>query len=145
MMALEQQTPTAAHWTQPQYDSLFEPATEQASQRFAWVAEDQAEAEDRATPIVGFSVAHKIDDEWELENIVVSAASRRNGVATRLLAALIEHARSAESRRIFLEVRESNHGARVLYRKAGFDEAGLRKNYYKDPVEDAILYRRSLS
>jgi ribosomal-protein-alanine N-acetyltransferase len=141
MMALEQQSPAAAHWTEPQYERWFAPATApQLSEHFAWIAE----AEGEATPIAGFLVAHKIDTEWELENIVVSQASRRRGVGTLLVRELIEHARSAQGSRIFLEVRESNHGARALYCKAGFEEAGLRKGYYANPVENAILCRLSL-
>jgi ribosomal-protein-alanine N-acetyltransferase len=144
-MALEKQNPLAAHWTQPQYDSLFLPATiGEPSQRFAWVADDESRGEDRTIPILGFLVAHKVDTGWELENIAVSETSHRRGVGTLLLAALIAHARSAKGSRIFLEVRESNHTARALYRKAGFEEAGLRKGYYANPAEDAILYRLSL-
>jgi ribosomal-protein-alanine N-acetyltransferase len=44
---------------------------------------------------------------------------------------------------VFLEVRESNSAARTLYEKAGFEATGLRKSYYANPVEDAVLYRRS--
>ena len=45
---------------------------------------------------------------------------------------------------MFLEVRESNIAARKLYEKAGFEPTGRRKSYYTDPLEDALLYRRSL-
>jgi ribosomal-protein-alanine N-acetyltransferase len=145
-MALEQQSPAAAHWTAEQYDNFLAPPTSQPpSQRFAWVAKHQGEDQSRATPVLGFLVAHKVDAEWELENIVVSEASRRQGVATLLLGELIAHARSSPGNSIFLEVRETNHGARSLYRKAGFEEVGLRKSYYANPSEDAILCRLRLS
>jgi [ribosomal protein S18]-alanine N-acetyltransferase len=54
------------------------------------------------------------------------------------------HARAQRGSGIFLEVRESNQSARALYRKVGFKETGLRRSYYADPTEDAILCRLSL-
>ncbi len=118
-----------------------------ASQRCAWVMESVAQEKIPTEPtgVLGFLIAHKIDSEWELENIAVAEKARRHGVATRLLTELVEHARAENGRAIFLEVRESNHLARSLYRKAGFEETGVRKNYYSDPRESAILYRRSIS
>ncbi len=77
-----------------------------------------------------------------MENITVSAMARRHGVATQLLGALLEHVHAETGSAIFLEVRESNQPARRLYSKAGFQETGLRKNYYSSPREDAVLYRR---
>ncbi len=140
MMTLERQSPAAAHWSQEQYDALFVTASGEQPGRLAWDAEDE-----RSTPeVVAFLVAHRVDAEWELENIVVAECVRRRGVATLLLNALIAHARAAQSNAIFLEVRESNQGARALYRKAGFEEVGLRKSYYSNPPEDAILCRLRL-
>jgi ribosomal-protein-alanine N-acetyltransferase len=89
-------------------------------------------------------VAHRVDAEWELENVVVAETARRRGVGTLLLEELIAHARSSEGSGIFLEVRQSNQNARALYRRVGFEETGLRKSYYSDPPEDAILCRLSL-
>jgi ribosomal-protein-alanine N-acetyltransferase len=45
---------------------------------------------------------------------------------------------------VFLEVRESNAAARTLYENAGFEQTGRRRSYYTSPLEDAILYRRTL-
>jgi ribosomal-protein-alanine N-acetyltransferase len=141
MMQLEQQSPPAAHWSQQRYEDLFEPAgSQQRSERFAWLVQEKGEARE----ILGFLVAHRLDAEWELENIVVADKARRRGVATRLLSEFIAQARAARGSRIFLEVRRSNQSARALYRKAGFDETGSRKSYYSDPPEDAILCRLSL-
>jgi [ribosomal protein S18]-alanine N-acetyltransferase len=136
MMELESQSPAAAHWPRQQYEGLFVPKGDQhRAERFAWVAEEESEARE----VFAFLVARKIDSEWELENIAVARSSRQRGVGTRLLDEFIAHARGEQGSGIFLEVRESNHKARALYRKAGFEEIGLRKSYYSNPAEDAIL------
>jgi len=79
-----------------------------------------------------------------LENIVVSPLFRREGIGRRLLEELLSRARESGGDALFLEVRESNTAARSLYEQAGFQLTGRRKNYYKDPREDGILYRRNL-
>jgi ribosomal-protein-alanine N-acetyltransferase len=141
MMALERQSPAAAHWSLQQYETLFVAAGgQQRAERLAWVAEDERQAPE----ILAFLIAQRIDAEWELENIVVGATVRRQGVGTLLLREFTAHARAEHGSGIFLEVRESNQNARALYRKVGFEEAGLRKSYYSDPPEDAILCRLRL-
>jgi [ribosomal protein S18]-alanine N-acetyltransferase len=140
MMALQQQSPAAAHWSQQQYENLFEwERVSQASTRFSWIVEG-----DEPPGIMGFLVSHPIDQEWELENIVVAEPARRRGVGTLLLSELIAYARSNGGVGIFLEVRESNVSARALYRKLGFGERGLRKNYYSNPAEHGVLYHFKL-
>ena len=149
-MDLERQSPSAGHWSRDQYEALFaSPSGPQQSERIALLAEDDGEAHpDRAfhatSGTLAFLIAHRIDSEWELENIVVAETARRQGVATRLLGEFVAHARAEQGSAVFLEVRESNQGARALYRKAGFTETGLRKSYYSNPPEDAILCRLSL-
>ena len=86
----------------------------------------------------------RVDSDWEVQYIVVAKEFRRRGMGTRLLNEFISYVRSTSGRRIFLEVRESNQGARRLYSALGFEETGLRKSYYANPVEDAILYLLSL-
>jgi ribosomal-protein-alanine N-acetyltransferase len=135
MMDMDGQNPSAAHWSLNQYQALFVTTSEQHSERWAWIAEDDGQ-EPR---ILGFLVAQRVDAQWELENIVVAETARRRGVGTRLLEELVTKARAEQGSRIFLEVRESNQSARALYRKAGFKETGLRKSYYSKPEEDAIL------
>jgi ribosomal-protein-alanine N-acetyltransferase len=146
MMALEQGTPTAAHWSQAQYESGLATG-DSLSQRVGWVDEVQEEPTipGKAPALIGFLIAHRIDAEWELENITVSAIARRRGVATHLLGALLEHVHAENGSAIFLEVRESNQPARSLYNKVGFEETGVRKSYYSAPWEDAVLYRRRIS
>jgi ribosomal-protein-alanine N-acetyltransferase len=140
MIDLEGQSVSAAHWSRSQYEALFVTATGQPSERLAWVAEDES----AAAGIYAFLVARRVDAEWELENMVVAGTARRRGVGTLLLRVLVAHAKAERGSGIFLEVRESNQGARDLYRKSGFEETGLRKGYYTNPKEDAVLCRLGL-
>jgi ribosomal-protein-alanine N-acetyltransferase len=150
MMDLERQSRAAAHWSGQQYEGLFVTASvKRESERLAWVVEDERGAQtekesSKAAEAFAFLVAHRIDAEWELENIVVAASARRRGLGTRLMGEFIAHARAEQGSGIFLEVRESNQSARALYQKVGFEEMGLRKSYYSDPPEDAMLCRLSL-
>jgi ribosomal-protein-alanine acetyltransferase len=91
------------------------------------------------SPVMGFAVARCAAEEWEIENLVVDAGSRRRGLASRLLQQLLAHALDRGAKTMVLEVRESNQAARALYAKWGFREAGRRKSYYRDPEEAAIL------
>jgi [ribosomal protein S18]-alanine N-acetyltransferase len=154
MMDLERQSPAAGHWSRNQYQALFAGPghnTDQKSERFAWIAEawiveDDGPAQPERIPptgpgILAFLIAHRVDATWELENLVVAATARRRGIGKRLLGELIEQIRSTQGSEISLEVRQSNHDARSLYRKAGFEEVGLRRSYYSNPPEDAILCR----
>jgi [ribosomal protein S18]-alanine N-acetyltransferase len=153
IMHLQQQTPDATRWFPQQYADLFRIRTDR-SRHYAWVVEGDSEAQSRnitgnapgipAFLVAAFLVAHRVDSEWELENIVVAEGARRGGIGARLLGELVAHARSERGSRIYLEVRESNRAARSLYRKLGFEETGLRKSYYSDPSEDAILCRLRL-
>jgi [ribosomal protein S18]-alanine N-acetyltransferase len=131
MMALEKRASTAAHWSAEQYDALFrtsDPA------RVALVLHD-------ASGLQGFVICRVLGEEWEIENIAVAGSARRRGLGTRLLGELLDLARGKGAAAVLLEVRESNHAARALYEKWAFVESGRRPRYYKDPEEDAILYR----
>jgi len=98
--------------------------------------------EDQNT-ILAFLVARAVTFEWELENIVV--ASRRKGLGSLILNEFLNMARQEKAEAIFLEVRESNSAARSFYEKLAFEMTGRRPNYYTDPEEAAIVYRRTLS
>jgi ribosomal-protein-alanine acetyltransferase len=141
MTMLGQGIPTAAYWTKDQYAALFGAG---AAERLVLVAEDIKLSADQPKPFrlfLGFLVARHTAAEWELENVVVGLSGQRNGVGTKLLSALLAKARETNSEAVYLEVRESNAPARNLYARAGFEQAGRRKAYYKNPAEDAILYR----
>jgi len=89
----------------------------------------------------GFIAGKGLGEEWEIENIAVAEPARRRGLGTRLLGEFLDLARSRGANMIFLEVRESNVGARRLYEKWAFVETGRRKLYYREPEEDAITYQ----
>jgi ribosomal-protein-alanine N-acetyltransferase len=148
ILDLERQSATAGHWTEEQYRRAFR---QEGGERLVLLAEDSpptASAQETRsladTRIFGFLVAQHLAPEWELENIVVAPAARRQGLGKRLLDALLAAARETNSTTVFLEVRESNAAARSLYEKAGFEQTGRRKAYYTNPVEDALLYRLTL-
>jgi ribosomal-protein-alanine acetyltransferase len=145
MLELERDSPPAAHWSQSQYESIFAPVDSPRSERRAWVAEEEGTSLHKDAPtLLAFLVAHRVNAEWELENIVVAATNRREGLGTLLLREFISHVKGEHGSSIFLEVRDSNLNARNLYRKQGFEETGLRKRYYAEPPEDAILCRLRL-
>ncbi len=140
MLRIEQRCASAAHWTEAQYRQAFQP---ESAGRLVLVVESAVPPASRPA-IVGFLVARHLSAEWELENIVVAPTAGRQGLGKRLLDALFSAACETTGGAVFLEVRESNTAARTLYERAGFEQTGRRKSYYTDPVEDALLYRRSL-
>lgn len=148
LIELDRASPSAAHWTEQQYRQTLhhQPGS---PPRLVIVAEHllptPSDASHKSTSeIRGFLVASHLAPDWELENIVVIPTARRGGLGTELLNALVAKARSTNSEALFLEVRESNLAARVLYEKAGFALTGHRKSYYTNPPEDAALYRLGL-
>jgi ribosomal-protein-alanine N-acetyltransferase len=135
MMRLVNHSATAAHWSRAQYDRVFGDCS---PRRLALVIEEES-------VLQGFLVAHEIAQEWEIENIAIAGAARRRGFGTGLLGAFLDRARAEKGTNVFLEVRESNHAARLLYEKWSFEESGRRSGYYAQPQEDAIVYRLSLT
>jgi ribosomal-protein-alanine N-acetyltransferase len=135
MIALERDSHSAAHWTEPTYGRIFSP---DLAPRIALVVEDQDAL------VRGFAVARVVGEEVEIENIVVDRKRRHQGLGTKLLEKMIERSRSGNASRLFLEVRESNPAARALYEKCGFVLSGRRRAYYTSPREDAVLYTRKL-
>lgn len=90
----------------------------------------------------GFSVTMKILDECHLLNLCVAKSAQRKGLGKRLLQALVDRARENRCVFVYLEVRVSNLPAITMYRDAGFNEVGIRPNYYPAPRqqrEDALL------
>ena len=96
---------------------------------------------DSADTVVGYVVAIDAADEGEILNLAVAAAGRRHGVGRALVEAVVDALTSRGARHIYLEVRESNAPARALYASHGFREVARRKQYYRRPVEDAIVLR----
>ena len=133
IIGLERATPTAAHWSHPQYEAIFQP---NVPPRLCLVVGNR--------PVKAFLVAQTAGPEWELENIVVARAARRQGLGRELLRELLWQARQQHALAVVLEVRASNVAARALYQACGFVEAGTRSHYYQNPQEDAIMCRCEL-
>jgi len=144
MISLSRESSTAAQWSEQRYESLFQ-TPEGSNARLALIAEWVPKAlQHEMSPILGFLVASHHAPEWELENIVVAPESRGKGIATQLMRALLDRVQNTNGESVFLEVRESNSAARSLYERLGFQQTGRRKSYYANPIEDAILYSKSL-
>jgi tRNA threonylcarbamoyl adenosine modification protein YeaZ/ribosomal-protein-alanine acetyltransferase len=89
--------------------------------------------------VAGYLVASLLAPEAELQNLATAHAQQRGGIARALMLELLAICRAREVRELRLEVRVSNAAAQNLYRTLGFRLVGLRRAYYKAPVEDAIL------
>jgi ribosomal-protein-alanine N-acetyltransferase len=89
--------------------------------------------------ISGYICMSRVIDECHILNLAVHPLKRRQGIATMLLKAALDSEYADLCRYIYLEVRASNRAARRLYEKFGFRTVGIRRNYYLNPVEDAII------
>ncbi|MBI2859051.1 MAG: ribosomal protein S18-alanine N-acetyltransferase [Chloroflexi bacterium] len=89
--------------------------------------------------IAGFAGIWRMLDEAHLTTIAVRQSRRRRGIGERLLIAVIDMALEFNASVVTLEVRVSNHGAQALYRKYLFKDAGIRKGYYSEDGEDALI------
>ena len=90
----------------------------------------------------GYIGSQTVMDESDMMNVAVHPDHRRKGVAESLVNELIEALKKRGSRCLTLEVRASNEPAKALYEKLGFVQVGLRKNYYRNPKEDALILRK---
>ena len=90
--------------------------------------------------LIGFALLRCFDDA-ELIRIAVDKSFRQRGVGRKLLDELITETEKRNIKDIFLEVRVGNIPAVSMYRAAGFTDAGVRKNYYSEPKEDALIMR----
>ena len=89
--------------------------------------------------IAGYGVLRVLAPEAEIEDICVSEDMRQLGIGRSLLQHMISLAKEKEAETVFLEVRSQNTAARKLYEKTGFTESYIRKAYYRDPVDDAVI------
>ena len=92
----------------------------------------------------GFLMAFHVLDECHLLDIATEEKFRRRGIGTALIRELMKRAGEKDGSVIYLEVREKNQAARGLYEKLGFVPVGKRKDYYKYPTDDAVLYTLTL-
>ena len=89
--------------------------------------------------VVGYVGSQTVLQEADMMNIAVADTHRRRGIAKMLVEVLI---RQLDAYQLTLEVRASNAPAIALYENLGFQQVGLRKNYYHKPKEDALILRK---
>ena len=139
VLRLERAVPEAPHWGESVYrDMLLQDSGEITLNRALFVAGNSER-------ISGFAVVVVVADQAELESIAVDPERRRLGVGRALSDAIMVWGREAGAREMLLEVRSANAEARALYDRLGFKQTGLRRGYYSDPPDDAVLMSVSLS
>lgn len=94
---------------------------------------------------VAFSVIRVQPPEMDIVNMAVAPGKRRQGFGRTLMNAVLEYAAAQAVEAVFLEVRAGHSAALGLYRSVGFQETQRRHAFYKNPVEDAVLMRRSIA
>ena len=92
--------------------------------------------------LVGYVGSQSSIDESDIMNIAVHPDWRRRGIAEKLIDYLVQELKKRGSHALMLEVRVSNDPAIALYEKLGFQQVGRRKNYYRNPKEDALILRK---
>ena len=111
-------------------------ASELNNQLALWlVAEDNGR-------VAGYVGSQTVLGESDMMNVAVHPDYRKQGIATTLIVGLVEELRKRESHCLTLEVRASNENAISLYQKLEFQQVGCRKNYYRNPKEDALILRK---
>jgi ribosomal-protein-alanine N-acetyltransferase len=89
--------------------------------------------------LAGYLIVSRYVDAWHIMNVAVDDLLRRSGIASRLLDALFELTAGDANRGYTLEVRITNKGAIALYERFGFERSGVRRGYYTDNREDALI------
>ena len=92
--------------------------------------------------VVGYIGSQSTVDETDVMNVAVHPDWRRQGIAENLIENLVRELKNRGSHALILEVRASNAPAIALYEKMDFHQVGLRKNYYRNPKEDALILRK---
>jgi [ribosomal protein S18]-alanine N-acetyltransferase len=95
------------------------------------------------TRLVGYLIVSRYVDAWHVMNVAVIPEERRHGIASALLRQLFELTEGDDRRGYTLEVRVSNAGAIALYERLGFEPRGVRRGYYTDNREDALIMWRN--
>jgi ribosomal-protein-alanine N-acetyltransferase len=92
--------------------------------------------------VAGYVGSQSVMSESDMMNVAVHPDFRRKGVAEKLVLELVAALAKKDNHCLTLEVRASNVSAISLYEKLGFAQVGLRKNYYRNPKEDALILRK---
>ena len=92
--------------------------------------------------VAGYVGSQTVCGETDMMNVAVTADFRRQGIAEKLVLALVDELKAIKSHSLTLEVRASNAPAQALYEKIGFTQVGRRPKYYQNPREDALILRK---
>jgi len=95
--------------------------------------------------LIGYIIFWQIGDEVQISNFALHPDFRRKGIGSSVLRRILNIIQRRGARMVILEVRESNNSARFLYKKFGFKEAGIRKDYYSLPNEDAVVMVKKMT
>ena len=95
---------------------------------------------DDSDRVIGAAGLIQSMDEADIMNVSVAKDARRQGIASKLLTALLDEGKKRGINAFTLEVRETNTSARALYEKFGFENAGTRKDFYTNPADNAVIY-----
>jgi [ribosomal protein S18]-alanine N-acetyltransferase len=131
ILAIEQACAEAPHWSRSVWLAALSGEQGREFVRESFVAEGNG-------AIIGFAVASRADQLAELESVAVAPSARRRGIGRALCDRVMDWSRSGASE-LELEVRASSDGALALYRSLGFVEQARRREYYRNPTEDAVL------
>jgi ribosomal-protein-alanine N-acetyltransferase len=129
-----------ASFTSPWTREMYLAELQNVGMSFCYLARDES------ARVVGFCSFWRVLDELHINNLAVHPSVRRRGIGASLLSFVLNEGARMGARRATLEVRRSNDAARHLYERLGFAAAGVRRAYYSNPVEDAlVLWRENLS
>ena len=129
----------AESFTSPWTREMYVAELENVGVSFCYLARDES------GHTLGFCSFWRVLDELHVNNLAVAYAYRRRGIATALLTFVLTEGTRLGAHRATLEVRRSNDAARQLYERLGFVAAGVRRAYYTNPIEDAlVLWRERL-
>ena len=95
--------------------------------------------------LAGYIVARAIADELHVNNVAIRPELRRHGIGALLLKRALSEASDQDCVAAWLEVRAGNRAAQALYERCGFQVAGRRRNYYHQPVEDALIMKAAIA
>jgi [ribosomal protein S18]-alanine N-acetyltransferase len=93
--------------------------------------------------LIGYLITSRYVDAWHVMNVAVTPDRQRQGIASALLGRLFELTADDDRRGYTLEVRVSNSKAIALYERVGFEQRGIRRGYYTDNREDALIMWRN--
>jgi len=138
VVAMEREVVEAPHWGESVYTAMVS-GEGSGVRRCLLVAEVDG-------MLVGFAVGRAIGKGLaaELESVVVAQEWRRGGVGRALCEGVIAWCRQGGAAEVELEVRSASRGARALYERLGFEWVGVRKDYYREPLDDAVLMRLAI-